>query len=158
MAKFTLKKVLIKVTEDEGNAFEVRGLSPNDISQLLMLHKPVMEQLFIKYAAQDPEKLNADDIAGSASEIAMSMLEQAPALVAHAIALAADDTDNFKEYTALPVGVQLGAIADIGRLTFETAGGSKKLLDLVKGLLLATTRSVPNPSLSTAGFGESGVK
>lgn len=142
MAKFTLKKAVIRVTEDEGNSFEVRGLSPNDITQLLMLHRPVMEQLFNQYAARDADSLTVEEIADSGAEIAMGMLEQAPALVAHVIALAADDVDAFDDYTVLPVGIQVDAISEIGRMTFETAGGAKKLLDLVRGLMQAKARSV----------------
>lgn len=153
MAKFTLKKSLVKVTDKEGNAFEVRGLSPNDIKQLLDVHKPIMDQLFRRFADRDATALTSEEIADSASQVAMSMLEQAPALVAHLIALAADDTENFDDYTLLPVGVQVDAVTEIGRLTFETAGGSKKLLDLVKGLLLASPRSNPNPSPLMSGSG-----
>lgn len=144
MAKFTLKKTVIKVTEDEGNSFEVRGLSPNDIAQLLMLHRPVMEQMFNRYAGGSADAMTAEDIAVAASEIAVGMLEQAPALVAHLIVLAADDVDNLKEYAQLSMGIQIDAVIEIGRLTFETAGGPKKLLDLVRSLMQAKTRSVPN--------------
>lgn len=144
MAKFTLKKSLIKVTDDEGNSFSVRGLSPNDIAQLLSLHKPVMEQLFKQYVDRDPEAITSDDIANTAADMAMAMLEQAPALVAHTIALAADNVEDYEEYVKLPIGLQVEALAEIGRLSFETAGGAKKFLDLVKGL---TAKARSNPSL-----------
>lgn len=143
MAKFTLKKALIKVTEDEGNAFAVRGLSPNDIAQLLSLHKPVMEEVFNQYAVKaNLENMTEDGVATLAAEAAMSMVEQVPALVAHLICLAADDIDELEEYARLPIGVQLEAVTEIGRLTFEMAGGAKKLLDLVKPMLAAKARSV----------------
>lgn len=153
MAKFTLKKAVIKVTEDEGNFFEIRGLSPNDIAQMLMLHRPVMEQMFNQYAARNPETMTVDDVALAASEVAISMLEKAPALVAQMIVLAADDIDEYDEYVKLPVGVQIDAVVEIGRLTFEMAGGPKKLLGLVTSLMQAKARPVPNASLSTNGTG-----
>ncbi len=78
MAKFTLKKLSVKVTEDEGNSFEVRGLSPNDLAQLLMLHNPIMEQLFNQYAMQEADDLNAEQLADAVSVIAVGVLEQAP--------------------------------------------------------------------------------
>ena len=154
MAKFTLKKALIKVTEDEGNAFEVRGLAPKDISQLMSLHKPVMEEIFNQYAAKaNMGEMTEDGVATLAAEAAVNMVEQVPGLVAHLICLAADDTEELEEYARLPIGVQLEAVTEIGRLTFEMAGGAKKLLDLVKPMLVAKARSVPNVSPLTIGGG-----
>lgn len=138
MAKFTLKKALIKVTDDEG--FEVRGLSLNDISQLISLNKSIMEELFLRYAGGNLEELSSEDIAGRSAEAAMGVLEQAPGMIAHLIALGAEDPEGFDDYVTLPVGVQLEAASEIGRLTFEMSGGSKKFLGLVQALMKGNAR------------------
>lgn len=146
MAKFTLKRSTIKVTDDENNSFQVRGLSPNDIVQLLDIHRPIMEKMFEQFSGTNPELLMVEtkateDIAAAASHMAIGMIEQAPSLVAHVIALAADDVSSYDDYVLLPMGVQIDAIGEIGKLTFESAGGPKKLWDLAAGILQAKARS-----------------
>ncbi len=142
MAKFTLKKSLIKVTEEEGNSFEVRGLSFNDVTQLLSLHRPAMEGLFKQYIEQNPESFSIEDVSERATEVAAGMLGHAPALAAHVIALGADDVDSFDDYAMLPMGIQLDAISDIGALTLESAGGAKKFMALLASLI--TAKGEPN--------------
>ncbi|MDR3474323.1 MAG: hypothetical protein P4M09_21950 [Devosia sp.] len=129
MPKFTLKTYRIPTSDQE--FFEVRGLSFNDVTQLVMLHRETIERIFATFSGRDPNSISEAD----ASDVILSMIDSAPALVAHIVALGADDLANFDEYVKLPMGAQVEAIEKIGELTFATGGGPKKLFGLAMKLV-----------------------
>lgn len=129
MAKFTLKTAKVEVADNE--FLSVRGLSLNDITQLILLHREAIEGVFTSFSGRDPQSITEDD----AANVAMNMIESAPALVAHIIALAADDVDAYDDYVALPLGTSVEALEKIGGLTFANGGGPKKIMGLAMKLV-----------------------
>lgn len=136
MAKFTLRTAKVEI--EGGVGFDVRGLSPNDVVQLVSLHRPVLEGLFDRFSGRDAESITQEET----FEVAMNMAEQAPALVAHIIALAADDVASYEDYLDLPVGIQVDAIEKIGAITFASSGGPKKIL----GQVIKAMQARPSPT------------
>lgn len=126
--KFTLKTETIK---DGDNEVVVRGLSLNDIVQLMVVNRDAVEAMFGEFAGRDPEQIKDTEI----TEVAMNLIETAPAMVAHIIALAADATDEFDNIMKLPVGMQMDALEKVGGLTFTSGGGAKKMLALAWKML-----------------------
>lgn len=124
-----LKEVLrpsetIKFRDGE---FNVRGLTPADITQLVRVHYEAASKAFDRFAGRDPNSLSLDD----AGAMATDLFTEAPALVAHAIALAADEPDQFDKAMMLPLDVQVIAIEQIAILTFRAEGGVKNFGETV---------------------------
>lgn len=138
--KYTLKTARIEIDGPE-SYIEVRGLSPNHIVQLLQLNRPSIERLFNEFSNRDVSQITEEEVI----EAGMGMIEQAPALVAHIIALAADAVDQFDEVVALPVGVQIAALERIADLTFTAGGGPKKVLALATKLMGSRQSGTPQP-------------
>jgi len=131
MAKFVTARSSIKISDQEGNSFNVRGLSLTDISQLASLHRSAVDQVLDRFAELDPEALTMDDIAKGTSSALVSLIEQVPLLLAHLIALGADDLENVEDYSELPIGVQMDAASEIGSLTIRSMHGPERLIALV---------------------------
>ncbi len=106
-------------------SFEVRGLSFTDLSSLVRAHYHDLEQLFDLYAkdAGDGQLTNL-----AIARYATSLISEAPALVSHIIALAADEPEMVNQASRLPLLAQTDALQKIGTLTFEEIGGVKKML------------------------------
>lgn len=121
-----------------GGAFAVRGLSLNDITLLVMKHKPALDGLYAQYAA------NGGNAEATAREIGGHVLHAAPQLVADIIALAADEAtpEGVQAASKLPVDVQLNAIEAIVRMTVATEGGLKNLVAVVVRLAQQATGAV----------------
>lgn len=114
-----------------GGSFAVRGLSLEDITVLLAKHGPVMEQFFKKYSASPEES--------SPMEIGMSLVGQAPALVAQLISLAADAPEKADMIRKFPLAIQQDALEKIAKLTFDASGGPGKFVEAVIRLVSSTT-------------------
>jgi hypothetical protein len=119
----------VKVIDADGEEIaEVRGLSPNDFFELYNLHKPVMEQAYSRFAEVDAQYVTEQDFRDMAGEA----IQHAPALLAHVIAIGADDRENFDEILKMPVGDQIECVTKIMELTFTSGFGPKKLLALIE--------------------------
>lgn len=118
-----------------GGSFTVRGLSLSDVQILLASYYPDIEHLVDLYGSV------SDDVfaRGNTERFILELARRAPALVADAIALAADEPAMSERARQLPFPVQVDALKAIGKLTFEEVGGPKKfvasLLTLLGGVL-----------------------
>ena len=114
-----------------GGKLTVRGVSLPDIVALVRHHGPAMSGLFSKVMSGGDVRLNLESIGALGQEL----LTQAPAAAVELIVLAADDDPNDPEaidtVRRLSFPVQLEALEKIGRLTFETEGGIKKVAETV---------------------------
>lgn len=108
-----------------GGQMTVRGLSLADIATLVRSHADLMSDMFSK-VAQDPE--NALSVA---AVIGARLLDEAPALAVHAIALAADSADRIEDVARIPFPAQIAALETIARLTFATENDLKKVIETV---------------------------
>ena len=68
-------------------------------------------------------------------QFVLRLVTDAPGLVAHAIALAADEPALVDKASSLPIPVQLKLVQTIGTLTFEDFGGAKKTMAMFENLL-----------------------
>lgn len=133
--KYTLKTALIMDGETE--VATVRGLSFTDIVQLLQVNREAMERLYAEFAGRDPNSIGE----GEVTAIGMQMVEKAPALAGHIIALAADAPESFDDIIAMPVGLQIACLEKIGELTFTSGGGLKKTLALAMKAMSGASQS-----------------
>lgn len=112
--------------------FDVRGLSFTDLSQLIRLHYTDLEALFEIY---EREAVTGGINSVSLARYATGLIKDAPGLVAHVIALAADEPEMVETAGKLPLLAQIEALKAIGKLTFEEVGGAKKLMEMVADLV-----------------------
>jgi hypothetical protein len=109
----------------KGVSFDVRGLSIIDISSVIKLHMNDLEALFDMYE-QEAQGLSFSNVA--LAKYATRLIQDAPGLVAHIIALACDEPEQVNNAKRLPLIAQIDALKKIGKLTFEEVGGVKKLI------------------------------
>lgn len=114
--------------------FAVRGLSLDDIMFLVQRHGAGLQAAFAQMMASDGE-LSTDTVAG----FALPFLTSAPKIAAEVIACASGDKDAADVAAGLPFPVQIEALEQIARLTFEASGGPKKLVESVINLAQGMT-------------------
>lgn len=120
----------ITIAIGKKTTFDVRGLSFIDLSSIMRTHFNDLENLFELYekeAGQDITNLNM-------ARYATALIKDAPGLVAHLIALAADEPEMVNRVHRLPLLSQVDALRAIGKLTFEEVGGVKKLIGMISDL------------------------
>lgn len=136
LSDFTPETIEIK---SKRVSFEVRGLSMIDLSSLLRVHYDDLENLFRLYE-EEGDKPEFSNVA--MARYATKLISDAPGLVSHIIALAADEPQMVDQAKRLPMMVQLDALKAIGKLTFEEVGGVKKLVEMLRGLVKEVAPSV----------------
>lgn len=112
-------------------SFDVRGLSFLDLSSLLRTHYEDLESLFDLYE-NDARSVDFTNVA--MARYATALIKDAPGLVSHLIALAADEPEMVNAVHRLPLLSQVDALRAIGKLTFEEVGGVKKLIGMIADL------------------------
>lgn len=118
--------------EFKGGSFSVKGLSLDDVTVLMRHYLDDLDEILAIYARDvDPQKTVA-----ATAQYAVALVREAPALVAHVIALAAEEPDRIEQARRLPIPVQVEALKEIGRLTFEEAGGAKKFFESLAELAM----------------------
>ena len=103
--------------------FTVRGLCFNDITTLIRLYGDDLDKVI------DTFKNGDNDSGIEDSEMIEVALKEAPLVVSHAIALAANEPDQFDKVKTLGISTQLEAVKLIWKLTVDESGGLKKLID-----------------------------
>lgn len=131
-----------------GGEFAVRGLSLNDILRLVEKHRASMNTLFQKFV-QSGEDLGLENSA----QMGAVLVESAPDVAAEIIALAADEPDQLETVKSLSFPVQLDTLEQIGRLTFEAAGGPKKVVETVIRVIQGATNLLGDLQTSKPGSG-----
>ncbi|AEG53115.1 phage pre-tape measure protein [Sinorhizobium meliloti] len=119
---YTLKYDSIKFT---GGELSVRGLTVPDITQLVHIHQDAALSIYDRF--KDPKMLGE----GSVESVAQELLGKFPSVVAHLIALAADEPHRLDDYAKLPIDVQVAALEKIAILTFAMEGGLKNFIETV---------------------------
>lgn len=129
-----------------GGNFAVRGLSLPDITILVDRHSVALRAMFDHYngVAQD---VSLDDLGG----IGVSILESAPKLAAEIIAIAADEPDEIEKVSVLPFPAQVDALEKVAKLTFDTSGGPKKVIETVIRILRGVSDLTVDLRTSKAG-------
>lgn len=136
---------------DEPVSISVRGLSGLDIAAILR------EDGGAALAGLYVQLTTGETTAESVASVGLDMLAELPDLVAHIIARAADEPENWELVRGMPVGLQMDLLDAIGELTFASETARKKVLE-------AVLRFVTKPSQSdllqqsTTGSGPSGSR
>lgn len=128
LADFTPDKVTVALGKNA--SVDVRGLGIQDFSQLMHVHLEDLAGLIDIY-----EKSGGNFTEASLLQFVLRLVTDAPGLVAHAIALAADEPELVDKAASLPIPVQLKLVQAIGTLTFEDLGGAKKTMAMLENLL-----------------------
>lgn len=129
------------VVEFKGGSVAVRGLSLDDVSLLIKNHLDDLDQILAMYKSN----VTPDIQAAVMAEYAVTLVREAPGMVAHIISLAADEPDAVENARRLPMPTQIELLKAIGHLTFEEVGGIKKFAESLAQL---ATRMTPSPGLT----------
>lgn len=133
-----------------GGSFTVRGLSLPDVIFLVQNYAAPLEALFNKFSDEDGDVDNV-------RHVAVELVHETPRLAAAAIALASDEPEEVETILTLPFPVQIDAIEKMGKLTFDTTGGPKKVVETVIRVFRGTSdlmvdlRTSQSGSLASAG-------
>lgn len=129
-----------------GGRFAVRGLSLPDITTLVDRHADTLRALFDHYSGGE-QGVALDDLGG----VGVSVLRTAPALAAEIIAISADEPDSVETVTKLPFPIQVEALEHVAKLTFDTTGGPKKVIETVIRILRGVSDLSADLRISKAG-------
>lgn len=118
-----------KVIELSGGvSFAVRGLSLPQVTYLLTKHGEKVRDLFGSYQANlEGSNLSLTDMEAIGNVVLLS----APDLAAEIIAVAAGEEDAIDVIQRMPFPAQIAALEAVADLTFDSAGGPKKLWETV---------------------------
>jgi hypothetical protein len=120
-----------------GGEFAVRGLSLEHITFIVRAHGVALNSVFDKIVqkAADPE---GEFSAGEVGDMVLPFLQEVPQVAAMIIASGAGDPSDTELARRLPVPVQVEALEQVLRLTFDAEGGPKKFLQTVIRLMKGT--------------------
>jgi hypothetical protein len=121
-----------KTIKGRNYEFTVRALSFTDLSALIRLHYTDLEALFTIY---EQEAVTGGMSTISMGRYATGLIKDAPGLVSHIIARAADEPEMVDTAGRLPLLAQVDSLQAIGKLTFEEVGGAKKLMERMMALV-----------------------
>lgn len=119
------------VVSFKGGEFSVRGLALDDIAVLMRNHLSDINALVDVFG----KDVTDEAAIGAVAQHAIALIREAPGLVANLIALASDEPDSVDHARRLLMPVQVRAIEEIAKLTFEEAGGPKKFFESLMVLL-----------------------
>ena len=147
-------KLPTETVETPGGDFAVRGISFSDVSALIQSDGPELSALFDHYSGS----LNGDDLSTTeVMALSGSLNEIAPDIAAKIIVTAADgDEDDLATIRKLPFPVQVDALEKIVKLTFDSTGGPKKLVETAIRVFRGTTSLMGELQASKSGLSVSG--
>lgn len=126
----------------KGGSLSVRGLALDDVAVLMRTHLDDLNPLVDLYT----KEVKTDVDVAAMSQYIIGLVKEAPGLVANLIAIACDEPDAVDNARKLPMPTQVKALKMIGALTFEEAGGPKKFIESLVGLVRSAT-----PALNQTG-------
>lgn len=113
----------------------LRGFSLNDITELVSKHQTELAALFGVFMADGALKVDIGDV----KEIGTELLKASPAVAGDIIAFAAGEPEGGEAAQQLPFPIQIEALENIGKLTFDAQGGPKKVIEVVTRILRGVT-------------------
>lgn len=154
----SLKSIKIKreaVDLGDGQSFDVRAVSTNDLMILVAEHGSTLGLLFGKLSsgAREPGSLTTDTV----KQLIFDLAREFPGIAAEVIALASDayDPEGIKLAGDLPLPSQVDAIEKVFRLTFSSEGDVKKFVESLTRMLVGVSGALTNAELpSLTGIGE----
>lgn len=124
-------ETIVTGKDKDGNdtTMTVRGLGLADVSKIIRVHYNDLGALFDIYE----QSAGGDLSAIAAGKFTTQLIVDAPGLIAHVIALAADEEGAIEIAQRLPMMVQYEALKAIGGLTFSDIEDVKKMFAQVMG-------------------------
>ncbi|MGP1665477.1 MAG: phage pre-tape measure protein [Rhodanobacter sp.] len=120
-----------KTIEYKGSpVLDVRGLSFNDISYLILQHRDDVDKLVTLWDAYSQRGGFSEMKEAVIIQYGFELLREAPGM-------AADAHESFARIAKLPSSVQIDALKAIGNMTIEDFGGAKKMLETLWTTVLA---------------------
>lgn len=129
-----------------GQAITVRGLSVNDLVEILRDHSSVLDRLYQTHI------VNSNDVP-PAAHLARTLMTEAPTVVSKIIALANDEPECWEIVGQMPGLDQINCLVEVGLLTFHSEAEVKKLMETLiqgSGVLSSLLGVVGNRSLPEA--------
>lgn len=140
MANLKSIKIARKPVElSDGQRFDVRAVSTNDLMILVAEHGPTLGLIFGKLtdAGQKPGSISTDTI----QKLIFDLAREFPDIAAEVIALAADayDPDGVAMARDLPLPAQVQAIELVFGMTFASEGEVKKFVESLTRMLVGVS-------------------
>lgn len=114
-----------------GTSVSVRGLSLDDVAVLMNLYLSDVDKLFTLY----DDEVDQNSKVAAMAQFAIVLSREAPALVGHLIALAVDEPEAIDKARKLSLPAQVDILKVVFATTFEEAGGARKFVESLSGLL-----------------------
>lgn len=144
-----------KVELPGGDYFTVRGITYPDIVDLTYKYGKSLGIAFAKFqGSTGAENVDLDNL----GEISSVFARELPDLACEVIAVAADHPDKVGVVKSLPFPVLVDALEKVAKLTFDTSGGLKKLVETVIRAFAGTADLLGEMRTSKAGSLGSGGK
>jgi hypothetical protein len=132
--------------EDDAVSFEVRALSLSDLGAIIRIHRDATEEMVAELTRHAETGASTE----ATIQLLMTLIADAPAVMATVIAFAADEplaTDRARE---LPLNVSVEALNKIGELTFTDIAALKKTIASARQLLTGVVPAEMLPAASAA--------
>lgn len=154
-----LKFATTKISLDDEQFFEVRGISMTDLMAVVAVHGPQLSIMFSKLTEERNEELSFAIDNDATRKMLYSMSTEFPEVVAAAIALASDayDEEGVRIARQLPFPVQVQAVEEIFKLTFRSEGEVKKLIESLTRMAVAASGALVNAKMTTARTSLAGI-
>lgn len=127
----------------------LHGLSANAIAGLILSQLSNIEEIF-NIVEGAGVKSTADLANVNVAEVGQRLLVQMPDFIAHVIAYAAHEPDQWQKVIHLPAPVQVECLKKLAQLTFNDEAGFREFVGNVVAALRSAKSVVPqtsNPSL-----------
>ncbi len=132
------------------SAITLHGLSANAIAGLILSQLSNIEEIF--NIVEDAGVKSAADLANvNIAEVGQRLLVQMPDFIAHVIAYAAHEPDQWQKVIHLPAPVHVECLKKLAQLTFNDEAGFREFVGNVVAALRSAKNVVPqtsNPSLA----------
>lgn len=123
----------------------LHGLSANAIAGLILSQLGSIEEVFDIVESAGAKK--AEDLANvNVAEVGQRLLVQVPELIAHVIAYAAHEPDQWTKVRELPAPTQVDCLNKIAKLTFNDEAGFREFVGNVVAALRSAKNVVPQNS------------
>ena len=147
----SLANLQLRTEADPYNDSEItlHGLSANAIAGLILSQLSNIEEIF-NIVEGAGVKSTADLANVNVAEVGQRLLVQMPDFIAHVIAYAAHEPDQWQKVIHLPAPVQVECLKKLAQLTFNDEAGFREFVGNVVAALRSAKSVVPqtsNPSL-----------
>lgn len=139
MSKLTELLVPTSIVKTSGGELAVRGLSFDDISEIVNDHRVELEAIF-----GGGKAVKMTEVEG-----VLALVEKIPEVAAKVLATGANDPTpaGIEAARSLPFGLQVAVISEVAKLTFHDGGGPKNVLGTILNTLgMDSLPKAPNPS------------